>query len=166
MATLVPAASGPVLHAVQYGFFDHKRPEHYPFDWEITSLIVQTEAFLQLALREELRDHTITVKTVHISWTYDGKEERPFQLSFVLHAKGKEDWVSQNVILHSMEKLKFEPYITDFIWKGEAPKGKESMFTGVNFVSLESAQNMEVPHGMLPDGVSKGVPSKPTEVVS
>jgi hypothetical protein len=168
MAAIVPACTGPVVHKVQYGFFDHKLLENRPYDREIVSLIVQTEAFLQDALSSELKDSGITsLKAVHVSWEYHQGTEKPFELSFVLHVKGKNGWIPQNVILHAMEHLNFQPYITDFIWKVDTPDGKdENAFTGVNSVNLESAQNLGIPSGLLPDGVSKDSEQTATQPVA
>lgn len=163
MATIVPGCTGPVLHKIEYGFFEQKKLESRPFDRDVVSLIVQTEAFLKKALRSELKDSELTVKAVNISWKYQEQQgtsdadNRPFQLCFVLHVRGEAGWISQNVILRSMEKLDFQPYILDFIWKVDTAEGKdENVFKGVNSVNLESAQNMDIPRGQLPEGVPEG----------
>ena len=151
--------SGPsdmVLVTMKYGFFDGE--ERDPTREELKSLVCYTQAFFSDELQNVLNDPQLSVKALDIDWTYNEDGLKDFELSFAADVKhGNGTPVTENEVFQALKVADqdLHSYIVDYVSQIKPPEGRiESVFFSVNEVNFESAQNVPIPVGQIPEGLS------------
>ena len=146
-----------VLVTLTYSFFDGE--ERNPTDEEVKSLICKTQDFFSVELVKVLNDLQLSVKATDISWVYNEDGMNNFKLTFaadVTHGSGAP--ASENEVFQALKVADqdLHSYIVDYVSQINPPDGAgESVFFSVNEVNFESFQNVPIPMGMMPEGLSE-----------
>lgn len=146
-----------VLVTLTYSFFDGE--ERNPTDEEVKALICQTQGYFSEELENVLNDPQLSVEATDISWVYNEDGMNNFKVTFaadVTHGSGAP--ASENEVFQALKVADqdLHSYIVDYVSQIDPPEGAaESVFFSVNEVNFESFQNVPIPVGMLPDGLSE-----------
>jgi len=140
---------------MEFKFFDGEERE--PTKEEVAALVCKTQSFFSDELESIIGDSGISVKAVDIDWDYnDSGQTVFFTLAFAADVKlGNGQPADENDVFQALKVADHDlhSYIVDYISKIQPPTGKaESVFFSVNEVNFESAQNVPIPAGKLPNG--------------
>lgn len=123
------------------------------------SLVCYTQDFFSQELKSVLNDSQVSFKAKDISWAYNEDGTNGFEITFaadVEHGSGAP--VAENDVFQALKVADqdLHSYIVDFLSQVVPPDGTtESVFFSVNEVNFESFQNVPIPVGLMPDGLSE-----------
>lgn len=141
-----------ILYRITFGFTEGKGRE--PVTSEVESLVCRTQAFFASELQRRLGDSQLTLKAIDIDWAYNGD----FELRFAANVKdGNGDPVAENTVFQylKLSDADLQKYMVDYVRKVSPPSGQlESVFANANQADFKSSQNVPIPVGRLPNGLS------------
>lgn len=154
------AESGPsdmIFFTLTLGFFEGKEREaSVP---EIKSLICYTQDFFADELKKLVGDRGISFEAIDIDWSYNEDGSNSFELRFAANVRdGMGMAVPENQVFQSLKVAQddLQDYILSYAWEVPAPKGEsESVFYNTEEVNLRTNQNVPIPLGQLPHGLSE-----------
>ena len=145
-----------VLVTITYNFFDGE--ERNPTETEVKSLVCITQDFFLHELKSVLNDSKLSFKATDVSWAYNEGGTRSFKITFAADVKYESGLpVAENAVFQALKVADqdLHSYIVDYLSQVQPPEGtSESVFFSVNEVNFESFQNVPIPLGMMPEGLS------------
>jgi len=145
------------LITLTFGFFEGDEREP-PLE-EVKSLVCYTQDYFSSELQKVLGDAQVSVKAKEVGWTYDEDGTKKFKLMFASDVTdGSGALIPENDVFQALKFAEndLQSYVADFVGKVKPAEGEtESVFLNVEEIDFESSQNVEIPAGELPNGISE-----------